>query len=399
MVLKWFYNFINWIKNDYYEEKTIWFYTDFMNWIEKGCDREEALKIRELNLFNKKLTIIPTEIENLQNLKILDLSNNKLTTIPEEIGNLQNLELLDLSINKLITLPEEIGNLQNLKILDLSNNKLLTLPAEFGNLQNLEVSYFNNNNLKSIPKEIRNLQNLQTLNLNNNNLQVLPSEIGNLQNLQELYLFDNPIEYIPPNVNRMLHRIRNIKQDQTIYDDRQSIHNHNIQETFRQTVFSLLNDTQNKSYNKEQVFQEVMDDTILTERTKKQLIEYSNETTPHSVLNITFGELLTIVWKRIQRHKDSGEIKKILNQEMRDALCMCFTGRLTRLVNSLNGFYEDIKIQISSNEQIGNIIVRIKETLEGKNEYTREKHIEQVKKELEERNYDKNVIEEWISYI
>jgi hypothetical protein len=37
--------------------------------------------------------------------------------------------------------------------------------------------------------------------------------------------------------------------------------------------------------------------------------------------------------------------------------------------------------------------------LEGKNEYTREKHIEQVKKELEERNYDKNVIEEWISYI
>ena len=31
---------------------------------------------------------------------------------------------------------------------------------------------------------------------------------------------------------------------------------------------------------------------------------------------------------------------------------MCFTGRLTRLLNTLVGFYNDIELQISDSEQI-----------------------------------------------
>ena len=48
---------------------------------------------------------------------------------------------------------------------------------------------------------------------------------------------------------------------------------------------------------------------------------------------------------------------------MKEADCKCYTGRLTRLVNVLNGYYEDIKIHISDSEQISNIIISIKNKL------------------------------------
>jgi len=63
----------------------------------------------------------------------------------------------------------------------------------------------------------------------------------------------------------------------------------------------------------------------------------------------------------------------------------------------LNGFCPLVSIQISENEQIGNIIVIIKEKLT--NSYTIENHKEHVKKELVERGYSKDIIDTWIGFI
>jgi hypothetical protein len=52
-----------------------------------------------------------------------------------------------------------------------------------------------------------------------------------------------------------------------------------------------------------------------------------------------------------------------MNIETNDAQCKCFTGRISRLVDCLNGFNTNIKINISDNEQIGNIIILIKNQL------------------------------------
>ena len=50
-------------------------------------------------------------------------------------------------------------------------------------------------------------------------------------------------------------------------------------------------------------------------------------------------------------------------------------------------------------EQIGNIILLIKEKLTASEVYSAAKHRELVRVELEERGYAKDVIEEWLEYI
>ena len=133
----------------------------------------------------------------------------------------------------------------------------------------------------------------------------------------------------------------------------------------------------------------------LQQKTKQLLTEYCNDGTIHS-LNITFAELLKFVWNRIIKHEHKEEIIKILDEEMENAECKCFTGRISRLVNVLNGYYDDINIKISDNAQIGTIISIIKQQYTGNN-IVELKII--IKKELKERNINEKLIEEWIEHI
>ncbi len=73
---------------------------------------------------------------------------------------------------------------------------------------------------------------------------------------------------------------------------------------------------------------------------------------------------------------------------------MCFTGRMTRLLNVLGGFYDDIELQISDSEQITNIIMSLIKNISD------EKQLKDVIiKELTERQYSKAIINKWHDYI
>ena len=114
------------------------------------------------------------------------------------------------------------------------------------------------------------------------------------------------------------------------------------------------------------------------------MFEYCNDETIHSILNITFGELLLNVYSLTLCNAHSDEIFAVMNIEMNDALCKCFTGRISRLVNCLNGFDDNVKIGVSDNEQIGNIIISIEN-----NEYNLETH----------KQLDMTMINEWLDYL
>jgi hypothetical protein len=106
---------------------------------------------------------------------------------------------------------------------------------------------------------------------------------------------------------------------------------------------------------------------------------------------------LKYVIGRIHENSHRDEIKLILNSEMKDDECKCFTGRISRLINCLNRFDPEIVINISDSEQISQIIILIRKQLGEL--YTVEKHKELVRHELEERHFDKHKIDEWIESI
>jgi hypothetical protein len=142
---------------------------------------------------------------------------------------------------------------------------------------------------------------------------------------------------------------------------------------------------------------EIIKSPILTEPTKQLIMEYCEDDSIHSVLNITFKELMVNVWNIIRSHKEKDNILTILNDEINDANCKCFTGRMSRLINCLNGYDTRVNITIADNSQIGNIIVMIKQQLG--EEYSVEQHKELVRKALDEREYSTETIDEWLEYI
>ena len=67
--------------------------------------------------------------------------------------------------------------------------------------------------------------------------------------------------------------------------------------------------------------------------------------------------------------------------------------------NCLNGFSPLVVINIKYREQIGNIIILVKNKLESTEVYTIEQHKIEVEKELFEQNYNIETIKTWLEYI
>ncbi len=140
---------------------------------------------------------LPAEIGQLTELKELFLYDNKLTSLPAEIGQLTSLEQLSLSNNQLMNLPSEIGRLTSLKVLNLHNNKLTSVPAEIGQLRSLTELSLGDNQLTSVPAEIGQLTSLKELDLALNQLTSLPAEIGQLKKLKRLDFRGNELKSVP----------------------------------------------------------------------------------------------------------------------------------------------------------------------------------------------------------
>jgi hypothetical protein len=263
-----------------------------------------------------------------------------------------------------------------------------------------EKKIVGDNNITEIPDEIGRLTNLIELIVSYNLITNINTNIINCRSLQLFRYNGNPVENISPSVTRFLRNTIGYSKDDRqleVYDDNQNIHNHIIQESIRKSIMNIIN--QNLKIDEDKIMSEIYDDSILSLKTKKLIEEYSKDTYYHSVLLITFKELLLHVWEIIEANDHKDEIKSILNNEILDSECKCFTGRLSRLVNCLNGFSNLIEIKISDNQQIGNIIIIIRNELISQNSYSIEEHKKKVIEELKTRGYDDVVINEWIEEI
>jgi len=182
-----------------------------------------------------------------------------------------------------------------------------------------------------------------------------------------------------------------------LYGDGQNVHNHQIQASIRNSIYAIMK--VNPSISIDEMNTSIIASVILTEQTKRLLMEYCEDDSIHGVIGITFKELLLSVWSIAIAHKDMNEILTIMNTEMNDADCKCFTGKMSRLINCLNGYDNRVVITMAENDQIGNIIVIEKEKLETEGRYDIETHRDNVRLAMEERGYAKETVDEWVSYI
>ena len=385
-------------------------------------------KLKELTcLFNNI-----TELENYPLLEKLWCKKNKLTRIGDypnlntlycernqitEIGNCPLLKLLDCRFNKMVELDNypllrslfcqvnELIKLKDYPLLEFlcaSSNKITEL-GDYPLIQKINCS---NNLITRIPEYTT----LIELDCDYNLLTALPN-ILEWRDLKSIEYRGNEIDYIPPNVVRFINRLNRNKKNKhnlAVFNDSQNVHNHQIQESIRESIQKVINEKPNIDFD--MMIKEIINSSLKKE-TKDILIEFCDNNEVHSVLEITFKELLLSVWSIIQT-KDK-EIKdtilEILDSEMNDSICKCFTGRMSRLINCLTGFDERVSITMSTNDQIGNIIVIIRKKMEKENETKNgneteieieiDKFKELVKTELIERGFSSDVIKEWIDNI
>lgn len=181
--------------------------------------------LRELYLFNNRLTRVPDWFGELTALKVLTLSNNQLKGVPDRLGELTALQELDLSDNQLTSVPKSLGQLMALrelalsgnqltsvpkslchltalKLLFLSDNRLTSVPESLGQLMALRELYLSSNQLTSVPESLGQLKALQSLDLSKNQLINLPEALGKCKNLVRVYLDENELSEIPESFQR-----------------------------------------------------------------------------------------------------------------------------------------------------------------------------------------------------
>jgi hypothetical protein len=220
--------------------------------------------------------------------------------------------------NRLEHLPDNIKAL-NLDKFVLANNNIRLFPQNM-NFPNLNPSDWGDDNLSELQKDIKS-PNSQSLNCEPNILRQ-PLETMNYSRSNMMCCTDNTIRHFP------LSPI-----------DFSYLHNTTIQQSVKDSINNITSRHDLPKYNLQALITLIMEDPYLN--CKEKLIEYCDDNSIHSLLSLTFGEVL---WSTLQTiHKDfdmetQKEIKNILNQEMKDAEGKRFTGYMDRVVGCLNGF-------------------------------------------------------------
>uniref|UniRef100_A0AAR2LP44 Leucine-rich repeat-containing protein 40 n=1 Tax=Pygocentrus nattereri TaxID=42514 RepID=A0AAR2LP44_PYGNA len=132
-------------------------------------------------------------VELKDTLADINLGFNKLSTIPVEFSELQQLVHVDLRNNVLTSLPMELEALNKMRSIILSFNRFKAFPDVLYRILTLETILISNNQVGAIdPVRLKALDKLSTLDLQNNDIMQVPPELGNCTSLRALMLDGNP---------------------------------------------------------------------------------------------------------------------------------------------------------------------------------------------------------------
>lgn len=346
---------------------------------------------------NNKISALPKSM-NLEKCKKFIAWNNCLERIPSNIL-LDSCEIFDVSFNRLQTLPARM-QLKKCREFFVFNNRLELLPVQLS-LANCIKFFVSDNQLRRFPESI-DLQKAQIIEMDNNCFSELPMSFLLCRNLYSFKYDYDRIHIVSPQLKRFLHKMYLRSQGNVpgIYGDAQNVHDSAIQKSLRESMLRILSRTDLLNYDDQQLRDTLNLHLYIDAQTKELLFKYIEDNTAHSVLHVKYKEILWCVLQIIEKdfqRSEQAELYSILSAEIQDSKITCFTGRLSRLLNTLNGFSKLVTIELCEHDQI--FIIISKSRIDLGCEYTVERHKEIVERELIERGYSTETVENWVAAI
>ncbi|KAL1529338.1 hypothetical protein AB1Y20_000292 [Prymnesium parvum] len=149
-----------------------------------------------LELADKVLVELPSEVSRLHDLTTLIVSHNALRSLPESIGTLKKLKNFEAANNQLVELPQSFSLLKQLQVLDVTGNQLTSL-SPIASLESLVAVKAGDNKLTELPLAFEALEHLATYAAPANQITTFERGLGCCQQLQMIDLAGNKITEVP----------------------------------------------------------------------------------------------------------------------------------------------------------------------------------------------------------
>lgn len=407
---------------------------------------KNLIKLKYLNLQNDNLFLIYEEIYKLNNLEFLNLSRNKIQSVSDEINELKKLYYLHLDDNLIDKLPDlklkklEVLTVKKNEIKSLSNNFELPNLNDFDASENLitELDFFNilhklnyfhlqknkinsikgyffrltpnlitlnlsENNLSFIPPIIEVLKKLQNLNLSGNlNLKELPKQFLLLTELKNLNisstnissivsLINSPIENLVKN-NSPVESIdfENYKKNLLLISDGENVHDSSIQKSLNWSIKNIFNVKSLFSDNNESledfIFHVQDHDEFLT--VISLIYELFDIDEKHALFEFKIQDLFNQLWSIIKYHQNFSDLLNIFISNILETSGICFMGKIAKLISTLDGFVDYVRVSLSDSERLSFIFSHFKNKKE-------------IEKELISSgfNLSDEKVKEWMNFI
>lgn len=152
----------------------------------------------------------------------------------------------------------------------------------------------------------------------------------------------------------------------TTHNDPQNVHLTSVQTSFKESLQVVMSRGTRSKLSLTNVIR-LFDDhsCIQIMRMESQLQQYirMQSTNIDVIEGYTFNDVLTKVCSIIMDEEDIEKrqtMLDILKDELEQGMNLCFTGKITRMVNSLNVFVDGINVSISKTEELSNSIVALR---------------------------------------
>ena len=312
------------------------------------------------------------------NLKYLYIKSGTLQELPINDAVAANLEVIFLDFTNLNTFPD-ISRCTKLRELTINHSNITRLTPNYTLPSSLKILNLRYNNINEIDCSLfRNNPQLK-INLSYNNLteRSIDTLLGINRSadikMQGRYQFKR-ITHQNYNAVEIRNFMGNIQLNNN-NNDNNTIAGNVLQGNTQTVHLSSINKTILTSYNN--ILKYIDENKLWINRDPIDEIEQAfikQKILPipspflkeqkglkdrHSLLSLSYIELLGVIWTVVKNHPQKENLIERLHSEITDSFGKCFTGRINRLVNVLVGYVDGVIVSISLKEEIQMSIQRV----------------------------------------